>query len=89
MVCQEFGIKLTSTVLSSDHSNQIGKRAGFEVDKILRYVNPANGVRISLFSANISITFDFELHYNIRETHPELNLLPLKSKIITIMSKER
>lgn len=38
MVCQEFGIKLTSTSFSSDHSNEIAKKAGFKVDKSLRWV---------------------------------------------------
>lgn len=36
IVCHEFGIKLTSTSFTSDHSNRIAKNAGFKIDRILR-----------------------------------------------------
>lgn len=35
-ICKEFGITLTSTSFTSDHSNRLAKKAGFKVDKVLR-----------------------------------------------------
>lgn len=36
-VCKEFGIKLTSTVFTSDFSNRIADKVGFKLDVGLRY----------------------------------------------------
>lgn len=36
IVCQEFGIKVTSTSFTSDHSNRIAEKVGFKIDRIFR-----------------------------------------------------
>lgn len=38
VVCEHFGIELTSNTFTSDFSNQIAAKAGFKIDKILRYL---------------------------------------------------
>lgn len=35
-ICKEFGIRLTSTIFTSDTSNRIADRVGFKLDKIIR-----------------------------------------------------
>lgn len=35
-VCKHFGIKLTSTVFTSDITNRLADKAGFKLDKLLR-----------------------------------------------------
>lgn len=36
VVCNHFGIKMTSTVFTSDITNRIADKVGFKLDKILR-----------------------------------------------------
>lgn len=36
LICKEFGIKVTSTVFTSDSSNSIATKIGFKMDKIIR-----------------------------------------------------
>lgn len=36
IICNEFGIKLTSTLFTSDALNRVADQVGFELDKIIR-----------------------------------------------------
>lgn len=36
LICNTFGIKVTSTVFTSDSSNRIADKVGFKLDKIMR-----------------------------------------------------
>lgn len=36
LICNEFGIKVSSTVFTADSSNKIADKVGFKLDKIVR-----------------------------------------------------
>lgn len=36
IICNEFDIKLTSTIFTSDFSNRIADKIGFKLDKVIR-----------------------------------------------------
>lgn len=38
IICHHFGIKLISSIFTSDFSNRIADRAGFYLDRKLRYI---------------------------------------------------
>lgn len=87
VVCQEFGIRLTSTSFTSDHSNRIAEKVGFKIDRILRCVQKRIVFECEFLFFLTQKSFDFS-YDEIRKTHPHLNLPPIKSEALTIMSKE-
>lgn len=58
-ICMEFGIKMTSTVFTSDSSNRVADRVGFKLDKLVRYSK--NALKICFLFLILNLFIDIKI----------------------------
>lgn len=89
--CEAFGIKLTSTLFTSNYSNRIADKVGFKPVKSYRWLKKWSTYSWFIFlMVNILYKYINEMIFysfsDIRNDHPEFKLPPLESQFLTLKS---